>query len=212
MGSWALRGAVRTSELVLALASVPPFPHPERRLEQIATSPEAAAELLLAADRWDPLAGRSVVDLGAGTGRLAIGAALLGADPVVGVEIDADAARVARRAARAIGARIEMTVRDVTGYDRPADVVLLNPPFGAQRRHADRPFWDTAFALARSWVHGFALADSRTFIAQRAVARGAHIIETRPVAWDLERTFPHHTRNRVTIPVDRWAIRTHAPP
>jgi putative methylase len=199
---------VRSSELVLMLERVPPFPRPSPKLEQVTTPSEAAAELLLAADRLDPLAGRSVVDLGLGTGRLAIGAALLGAAPVHGVEIDPEAASIARRAAREAGVRIAVEVRDVAGYDRPADVVVLNPPFGAQRAHADRPFWDAAFTVARRYVHGFALAESRTFIARRAVARGAQIIETHPVAWGLGRTFPHHTRARVTLPVDRWVIRT----
>jgi putative methylase len=197
---------VRTSELVLRLSKVPRFPRPDPRLEQVETPAEAAAELLLAADRFETLDGRSVVDLGAGTGRLAIGAALLGARPVRAIEVDPDAVSVARAAARAAGVTIEFEVRDVTGYDRTADVVVLNPPFGAQRRHADRPFWDAAFTVARRSVHGFALAESRTFIARRAVERGAHIIETQPVAWDLARTFPHHTRSRVSLPVDRWVI------
>jgi putative methylase len=197
---------VRTSELVLQLSRVPPFPHPDARLEQVATPAEAAAELLSVANRLEPLDGRSVVDLGTGTGRLAIGAALLGARPVRAVEIDPDAVAVARAAAEAAGVAVEFEVRDVTGYDRPADVVVLNPPFGAQRRHADRPFWDAAFTTALRSVHGFALAESRSFIARRAVARGAHVIETQPVAWDLARTFPHHTRSRVSLPVDRWVI------
>jgi putative methylase len=201
---------VRTSELVLLLSKVPRFPRPDPRLEQAETPAEAAAELLLAADRFETLDGRSVVDLGAGTGRLAIGAALLGARPVRAIEVDPEAVSVARAAARAAGVTIEFEVRDVTGYDRTADVVVLNPPFGAQRRHADRPFWDAAFTVARRSVHGFALAESRTFIARRAVERGAHIIETQPVAWDLARTFPHHTRSRVSLPVDRWVIE--APP
>jgi putative methylase len=203
---------VRTSELVLRLSKVPPFPRPDPRLEQVATPSEAAAELLVAADRLETLDGRSVVDLGAGTGRLAIGAALLGARPVRAVEIDPGAVEVARTAAQEAGVTVEFELRDVTGYDREADVVVLNPPFGAQRRHADRPFWDAAFAVARRSVHGFALAESRTFIARRAVARGAHIIETQPVAWDLARTFPHHTRNRVSLPVDRWVIEARTEP
>ncbi len=200
---------MRASQLARVLSGVPPFPRPEARREQVLTPPGPAVELLLAADRWDPLSGRSVLDLGMGTGRLAIGAALLGADPVVGVEIDPEAAEVARSAARSAGVSLEIVLADVADYRTPADVVLLNPPFGAQRRHADRPFWDAAFSLARRSAHGFALAGSRTFIARRAVARGAHILETRPVAWELERTFPHHTRNRVPLPVDRWAIQTH---
>jgi putative methylase len=203
---------VRTSQLVLQLARVPPFPHADPRLEQVATPAEAAAALLVRADQLYGLAHRSVVDLGAGTGRLAIGAALLGASPVRAVEVDPGAAAVARRAANDAGVEIEVEVRDVAGYDRPSDVVVLNPPFGAQRRHADRPFWDAAFAAARGSVHGFALAESRTFIARRAVERGAHVIETQPVAWDLARTFPHHTRNRVSLPVDRWVIEAHTEP
>jgi putative methylase len=199
---------VRSSELVLRLSRVPPFARPNPRLEQVATPAEAAAELLLAAERFEPLEGHSVLDLGLGTGRLAIGAALLGARPVTGVEIDPEAAEVARRAAEDARVTLRIEVRDVTGYDRPADVVVLNPPFGAQRRHADRPFWDTALLLARRSVHGFALAESRTFIARRAVERAAHVIETRPVAWELGRIFPHHTRNRVSLKVDRWVIDT----
>ena len=149
-----------------------------------------------------------MLDLGSGTGRLAIGAALLGADPVVGVEVDAGLTEVARAAARESGVAVEFVVGDVSTYDRPADVVVMNPPFGAQRRHADRVFWDRALSLARRSVHAFSLADSRTFIARRAVARRAQVVEMQPVAWELVRTFPHHTRPRVTLAVDRWAIRT----
>ncbi len=199
---------MRRSEIVRALARVPPPDRPRAELEQVVTPPELAADLLYAADRWDGLAGRSVLDLGCGTGRLAIGAALLGAGPVVGVDADATVLERAREAARAAGVSVEFDRRDVAEYDRPTAIVLMNPPFGAQRAHADRPFWERAFALAERSVHAFALADSRSFIARRAVARHAYVLETQPVAWELGRTFPHHTRRRVMLAVDRWAIRT----
>ncbi len=203
---------MRRSELIRVLARIPP-PAPARAdLEQVITPPEAAADLLFAAERWNGLSGRSVLDLGCGTGRLAIAAALLGARPVHAVEIDARLLEVARGAAEAAGAEVAFHSADVRAWEDPAEIVLMNPPFGAQRRHADRPFWDRALALARRSVHAFALADSRSFIAARAVARGAHVLETQPVAWELPRTFPHHTRRRVTIAVDRWAIRTEPPP
>lgn len=174
------------------------------------TPPEAAADLLAAVERWDGLAGRSVVDLGSGTGRLAIGAALLGAGPVVAVEADPDLVRQARASARELGAAVQFKVGDVRTYDRPAEIVVMNPPFGAQRSHADRPFWDRALALAERAVHAFALADSRSFIMRRAVASRAQVLEVRPVAWRLARTFPHHTHRQVAISVDRWALRTGA--
>ncbi len=199
---------MRRSDLVRALARIPAPRNPQARLEQVVTAPEPAADLLLAAVRWDGVADRSVLDLGSGTGRLAIGAALLGAHPVVGVEVDPVLVDEARSAAERSGVEVRFVESDVADYDLPADLVVMNPPFGAQRRHADRPFWDRAFALARRSVHAFSLADSRTFIARCAVERGAQVLETKPIAWELARTFPHHTRRRVSISVDRWAIRT----
>jgi putative methylase len=203
---------VRRSELVRYLEAVPPFGRPRADLEQVVTPSEAAAELLESAQWHDGLEGRAVTDLGSGTGRLAIGAALLGATPVVGVERDDAAVALAETAARAAGVRVEFVVGDVVDWDRPSDLVLMNPPFGAQRRHADRPFWDAGFRLARRSVYAFALADSRTFIARRAVARGARIVETHPVEWTLARTFPHHTHARVALSVDLWAIATGTQP
>ena len=199
---------VRRSELVRALGRVPAPEHPRADLEQVATPAEAAADLLLAAVRWDRLEGRSVLDLGSGTGRLGIGAALLGAHPVVGVEIDPRLVEIAGKFARAAEVDVEFLVGDVETLDRPAEVVMMNPPFGAQRRHADRPFWEGALRLARRSVHAFALADSRTFIERRVVERRAHVLETQPVPWVFPRTFPHHTRRSVNLPVDRWAIQT----
>ncbi len=198
----------RHSELVRALSSVPEFDEGRPELEQITVPAEVAAALLEIATANGDLADRRVVDLGAGTGRLAIGAALLGAGPVIAVEVDPAAAEVGRTAATEHGVRIEWEVRNVEGYAAPADTVVMNPPFGAQRRHADRPFWAAAFACAPRAVYAFALEESRTFIAQRAVERAAHVETTRRVRWELPRVFPHHRRDRVALAVDLWVIRT----
>lgn len=203
---------MRRSELVRALERVPAPVTPRPELEQVVTPPERAADLLESTATEGGIVGRSVVDLGSGTGRLAIGAALLGAAPVLGLEEDADLVRVAESAARELGASVEFRVGGVAGYSDPADFVLMNPPFGAQRRHADEPFWDAAFSSARRAIFAFALADSRTFIARRAVARSAHIVATRPVPWELPRTFAHHSHRRVRLDVDLWTIRVEGPP
>jgi putative methylase len=199
---------VRRSELVRALERVPGFARPRATLEQVVTPAEAGATLLATADREDGLPGRSVVDLGCGTGRLAIGAALLGATPVLGVDVDPAAVEVARSAAASAGVAVEFEVADVATGGRPCELVVMNPPFGAQRRHADRPFWDRAFSLAGRSLYAFALADSRTFIARRAVERAARVVAVEPVPWALPRTFPYHVRRQVPLAVDLWAIRT----
>jgi putative methylase len=201
---------VRHAELVRALERVPGFRRPDAAREQVVTPAEAGAALLEAAVRWDGLAGRSVVDLGCGTGRLAIGAALLGARPVLGADIDPDAIAVAREAAAAAGVAVDLEVAPIASAGRPCDVVVMNPPFGAQRRHADRPFWERGLSLAGTALYAFALADSRTFIARRAVERAARVVAVEPVPWVLPRTFPHHVRRQVPLSVDLWAVRTHA--
>ncbi|HTW39538.1 MAG TPA: 50S ribosomal protein L11 methyltransferase [Thermoplasmata archaeon] len=203
---------MRRSDLVRQIERVPPPEHPRADREQVVAPAEAAADLLFAALAAGELEDRSVLDLGTGTGRLAIGAALLGARSVVGVDLDPALLEVARRAATSAGASVEFVASDVEPWHRRAELVVMNPPFGAQRAHADRPFWDAAFRLAERSVYAFALADSRTFIAGRAVAAGVHVLETRPVAWELPRTFPHHTRRRVALPVDLWALRTERTP
>jgi putative methylase len=199
---------MRRAELVRLLQQVPGFSRPRADLEQVVTPAEAAATLLETAERIDGLSGRSVLDLGTGTGRLAIGAATLGARPVRGVEVDAAAVELARGAARSLGADVRFTVGQVRDAEGPAEIVVMNPPFGAQRRHADRPFWERAFALAGRSVYAFALRDSRTFIGREAVARQIDILEVAPVPWSLGRTFPHHDRARVALEVDLWALRT----
>lgn len=200
---------MRRAELIRRLERVPPPALPKAKWEQVVTPAELAADLLLAALAAGDLEGLSIVDLGSGTGRLAIGAALLGGSPVVGVEIDRDSTELSRESAE--GAPVEFVEADVRGWSRPADVVVMNPPFGAQQRHADRPFWDTAFRVARHGVYAFALAESREFIARRAAAAGAEIRVTVPVPWELKRTFPHHTKPHRTLRVDRWEIRTGSP-
>ena len=197
---------MRRSDLLRALERVPPFPAPSARLEQVITPSEAAAALLGTADRIDGLEGRSVLDLGCGTGRLAIGAALLGASPVRAIDVDPRAVAVAREAARSAGVRVEFDVGDVRDAAGRVEVVVMNPPFGAQHRRADRPFWDRALDLAERSVYAFALSDSRTFIAGRAVERGAFVLEVEPVPWTLPRTFPHHARRSVPLEVDLWAL------
>ena len=153
-----------------------------------------------------------MLDLGTGTGRLAIGAAILGARDVVGVDRDPEAMQVARQSARRLGVRCRWVESEVSRYDRSAETVMMNPPFGAQRRHADAPFWDRAFTLAGRAIYAFSLADSRTFIARRAVERGARIDATRPIRWELPATFPHHRKPRVSLPVDLWVLRTEKRP
>jgi len=198
--------------LVLRLAKLPGLPRPDPSLEQVPTPPERAAELLLAAWHRGDIEGRSVADLGSGTGVLALGAALLGAGRVEGWEVDPTAVEIARQWAVRWTLPAEFHAAEVREASGPADTVVMNPPFGAQRAGADREFWTAAFRLRPRRVYAFALTASRSFIARRANEADARIVDLHPVPWELPALFPHHRAPSRSLKVDLWVLEQRASP
>ena len=76
------------------LQNSPDFKNPKPELEQYSTPVDITLEIIKHANSLGHLSGK-VVDLGCGTGRLAIGAAILGAD-ITGYEIDEEALEQAK--------------------------------------------------------------------------------------------------------------------
>ncbi|GKY99418.1 hypothetical protein MPSEU_000896500 [Mayamaea pseudoterrestris] len=89
---------MRHKHLESALTSIQrEFPNPDITLEQYPTSPSLAASVALTAQTHGHIGpGRSVVDLGCGTGMLAMAAALLKSDQVIAIDCDARALNIAR--------------------------------------------------------------------------------------------------------------------
>ncbi|HEV2450137.1 MAG TPA: methyltransferase, partial [Thermoplasmata archaeon] len=195
------------AKLIRTLDALERLPDPDPGSEQVATPAELAVELLADAAARDDLAGRSVLDLGSGGGTLAIAAAQLGAAHVLGIERDPRAVELARKNAAAVAVDVEFRCADVGQIDERFDTVVMNPPFGAQRKGADRPFWIAALRCARRRIYGFALTESRTFIARFLVDSGGEIEATRPVRWRFPATFAFHTRRQVELAVDLWVLR-----
>lgn len=77
----------------------------------------------------DDAAGKKVLDIGCGSGILSIGAALMGSEDVLGIEIDEDAVRVANENIRLnnVGDKVRAVKGDLTrGVDFKADIILAN--------------------------------------------------------------------------------------
>jgi len=196
---------MRLRQLEIALQRLGGFESPRPALEQYPTPAPLAARLLFMAYGRGDLEGRTVLDLGTGTGILACGAALLGAARVTGVEIDPIPLDVARENAARLGVEIEWIEADVGDLpglfpDRTFDTVVMNPPFGAQVPHADRPFVDAALAYGRV-VYGIFNAGTLPFLDAYIGDRG-ECTDRIAATLSLPRTMRHHTRERVEIAVE----------
>jgi len=143
---------LRKLDLEMLLSQVETYPSPKPSLEQYTIPIAVAATMLyIAAYTYDDITDKTVLDLGCGTGRLALGAAFLGARQVVGVDIDKGAITQAfENSVRTnLKENVQWVVADINAVHGNFDTVLQNPPFGVQRRKADRKFLEKALETGK---------------------------------------------------------------
>eukprot|EP00882_Tetradesmus_deserticola_P019327 GHRQ01020795.1.p2 GENE.GHRQ01020795.1~~GHRQ01020795.1.p2 ORF type:complete len:123 (+),score=35.86 GHRQ01020795.1:302-670(+) len=88
---------MKLKELHALMQDIEPFAQPKVQLEQYPTGADIASRMLYTIEAmYNDIEGNVVVDLGTGTGMLAIGAALLGSPCVLGLDVDPDALDVAQ--------------------------------------------------------------------------------------------------------------------
>jgi predicted RNA methylase len=167
-----------------------------------------AAEILyLAAFVYRDIEGKDILDLGTGTGRLAIGAALLGAKRITGVDIDPAAIAVARENARRTNVGVDWIVGNLGTIRGRFDTVVMNPPFGTKRRHLDRVFLEKAISVAQV-VYSIHKASTRRYILSYVERHGGRIHSVHECSLEIPRMFEHHTKRRYSVKVDCYRIQS----
>jgi len=210
MGGTAHKRLVRKRDLERALSQIEAHPLPNAYLEQYTTPSNVAAETLyLAAYVYDDVIGKTVMDLGCGTGRLAIGAALLGAKEVFGVDVDGVAVRVAQKNAEKMGVKekTHWIIADIDAVKGAFGTVLQNPPFGVQRRRADRRFISKSLELS-STIYSFHKGgeSNREFIKRFIERHGGRVTNIFPLNMEIPRMFKFHTKKKKITQVDLYRI------
>lgn len=191
---------MKKNELERKLQRIAPHTRPRPDLEQYSTPATVAADMLFTAYSFGDIAGRTVLDLGCGSGILSIGAALLGASRVTGIDVDPAAVEDAKMNAEESGVDIDIFQADVGEIALKADTVIMNPPFGAQRRNADRPFLEAA---VRAAPRVYSLHNARTvdFLLKMVSALGREVFFQKSYKFEIPHMFEFHDKRKKEIEV-----------
>jgi putative methylase len=197
-------------ELEILLERIEGFSEPKIRLEQYRLPSIVAAEILWYVGlRHGDLQGSTVGDLGCGTGMLTAGAALMGADYVVGVDYDLAALASAKKAVTwlKLTKRVDLIMSRVEDLYMNVDVVVQNPPFGVQVREADRAFLRAGIRSGRT-VYSLHKSDEgvRRFIRGYVEGLGAKIDEILPLSIKLPPTYHFHKKKFHEFEADLFRI------
>ncbi len=204
------RRLVRKLDLEKVISEIETHPMPKAYLEQYTISSRVAAEILFIATYvYNDVVDKKVVDLGCGTGRLALGAALLGAREIFGVDVDKVAVNVARKNAERTGMKqnTHWIVADIDVIQGSFDTVLQNPPFGVQRRRADRKFLKKSLELGyRIYSLHKGGARNREFIKRFIERHGGKVTGIFPMKMDIPKMFRFHTKKKRSVQVDLYRV------
>jgi len=200
---------MKQRQLEILLEKIPKPTSPVPHLEQYMTPANIAADVLFTAYQWGDIQDKIIVDLGCGTGRLAVGAYLMGAKKVQGYDIDPKIIKEAKEYVKKNNYSIEFNVQDIIDVNTSCDTVLMNPPFGAQKSnlHADRKFIEKGFEIS-SVVYSFHLKKTIPFFEKMISALNGEITLQKDYEFPIKWLFDFHYKQVVSYKVALIRIKT----
>uniref|UniRef100_A0A2N9GT71 Methyltransferase-like protein 5 n=1 Tax=Fagus sylvatica TaxID=28930 RepID=A0A2N9GT71_FAGSY len=155
------------------LGDLQQFSNPEVELEQYPTGAHIASRILFTAENsFGDVSNKVVADFGCGCGTLGVAAALLGAEHVIGIDIDSQSLEIASLNAEDLELDINFIQCDVKNLGwrgQTVDTVVMNPPFGTRIKGADMDFLCVALKVASQAVYSLHKTCTRDHIKRAAL-------------------------------------------
>ena len=197
------------SRLAIELSKLKVFGNPDAGKEQYPTDSEIAADALWNANYQGDIEGKTIADFGAGTGILGIGALLIGARMVYFIEKDEAALEIAKENLKSLEGAIEGEAvfihGDVQDFNEKVDIIIQNPPFGTNKRHADREFLMKAFETAHI-IYSFHKTSTKNFVMKIADDNNYRITHNWNYAFPIKATQLFHKKKIHRIRVGCWRM------
>jgi len=186
---------VKKKDLEILLESIEKPKEIKAELEQYTTPASIAADILWTAYYNGDIENKIVIDLGCGTGIFAIGSALLKAKKVIAVDIDEKLVAIAKKEVEKFGINIDFYVMDVEEFNEKGDVVIMNPPFGAQyaNRKSDRKFVMKAMEISKAF-YSLHLKESVDFIKKMVEKNEWEILMEKEYKFPIKASLPFHEK------------------
>ncbi|KAI1286399.1 rRNA N6-adenosine-methyltransferase METTL5 [Halotydeus destructor] len=207
---------MKLKELESALQAIETFSNPKVKLEQYQTSPHIAARILYSAEQnHNSFGAKSVADLGCGSGIFTVGPLLLGADSVLGIDIDEDALDICRDNVVDICVdedescpNYDLLQVDVVNehslsrLSKSFDTVIMNPPFGTKVKGVDMIFLQRALDMATECVYSLHKSSTRDHIKRRCRDWNVNMQIVAELKFDIPNMYKYHKHKSVDVEVD----------
>ena len=227
--------------LEMILDNLKPHPNPKSNLEQYTMEGKLASEILFFAK--EDILNNFVIDLGCGTGKLSIGAKLMGASSVIGIDIDEETLNTAQYNLKNLKnielinklysdeeitniiKNIQFINEDVKNLNmefiskyklyennnqnkennKAKNIIIQNPPFGSQKKYADRIFLDKALEIG-DVVYTIHNTPTREFIIEYVKNKGRTITNIFQASFRIPKIYEFHKKKFLETPVDIYRI------
>ncbi len=203
---------LRLRDLEMILQTIERVNGLDASFEYYPTPASIVASIVFAAEiEHGDIAGRTVCDLGCGDGVFALGASLLGARRVIGVDVQSKALKVSQRNARLLGTEFntDWVLGDVSslGLRGNVDTVVSNPPFGVKKRGADLSFLRKALSIATiTYSIHLAGKKNRIFLQKAIEDLGGTVTQIETFAFPIPHLYSFHRKEKHVVNVDLYRI------
>ena len=225
----------------MILDNLKPHPNPKSNLEQYTMEGKLASEILFFAK--EDILNNFVIDLGCGTGKLSIGAKLMGASSVIGIDIDEETLNTAQYNLKNLKnielinklysdeeitniiKNIQFINEDVKNLNmefiskyklyennnqnkennKAKNIIIQNPPFGSQKKYADRIFLEKALEVG-DIIYTIHNTPTRDFIINYIESKNRTITNIFQADFKISKIYEFHKKKFINVPVDIYRI------